>query len=356
MVDLPEPAPGTPITDEAIRIVLKAVEDADGNKKDAATALGISNPRLHRHLRAGEKRGITLTRTVEFPEIPDDDIPTEQIIDIQRVRNRRRREHRKALEWFPVKINMDGPIAVSFFGDPHVDDDGCDWDTLYHHCELHRKTEGLFGVNIGDTTNNWVDRLMRLYAHQETSKKTATKLAKWFLQDSGIDWIVWLFGNHDAWNDGDALLSEMNISGVPMVDWQARFKIVMPNGKAAKIWAAHNFAGHSMWNTLHGPQKAAHMKGEADIYVCGHTHNWALHQEESASRDFVYWLARARGYKFLDTHADRLGHFSQNEGAAITAVIDPEADTPSRFIHCYADMDEAVEILKAKRARWKKKK
>lgn len=334
------------MSEQVLREAVAAYEAAGRNKAAAARELGLSRSTLRSRLQLALESDLAEEpRRVEYPEFGDDDTPIEDIIDFQRKRFEKRYMHHRSKEWFPVKVNLDGPIGVTFFGDPHVDDDGCCWPLLLRHCELHRQTEGLFGVNIGDATNNWAGRLVRLYAEQETGRKTAQRLARWFLADSGVTWLCWLMGNHDMWAQGSEILRLMNTTALPMEDWQARFRLVFPKGLEAHIWAAHNFKGHSLWNTLHGPQRAAHTKAEAHLYVCGDTHNWALHQEESASRDFTYWLARCRGYKFIDHYAEQLGHDSQQEGASITAIINPEARSMSDFIHCFADMERAVDYL-----------
>ena len=64
--------------------------------------------------------------------------------------------------------------------------------------DLMAKTPGVYAVNIGDTTDNWGGRLIRLYAENDVSRQTERKLARWFLQESGIRWLVWLHGNHDT--------------------------------------------------------------------------------------------------------------------------------------------------------------
>jgi hypothetical protein len=327
------------------RAAVAALEE-HGSKSKAAEALGISRTTLRRYIDKARLLEIDAPRAaIEYPDFPDDDLPIEQIIDLQKRRFAKRHEHHRSKRWFPVRVKQVGPIGVSFFGDPHVDNNGCNWPMLEHHCRLHRDTDGLYGVNIGDTTDNWVGRLGRLYADSDTSKHTARKLAQWFLADSGVTWACWLLGNHDAWNEGDAILRGMNAAAVPMGDWQAQFRLVLPKTDI-RVWAAHNFPGNSMWNTLHGQQRAAHTKDWAHIYVAGHTHNWGLHQEESASKDFVYWLARARGYKYIDDHAEHLGHAAQQEGAAITAIINPDSKTMSGLVTCYADMDAAADYLR----------
>jgi hypothetical protein len=73
--------------------------------------------------------------------------------------------------------------------------------------------------------------------------------------------------------------------------------------------------------------------------------------EENAHREFVYWLVRSRGYKYIDEFAERLGHASQQHGATICAVIDPTAESEVRFVQCFADLAEAADYLSWKRSR-----
>ena len=326
-----------------------------GSGAEAARRLSVSPRTITERARKYKERWLGKTGGGDsapvLPEFPEDDIPVEEIIESMCKRYEKRSAHVAAKKWFPVQIKSDIPIGVGFVGDPHVDDDGCNWPLLKQHIEIFKNTDGLYGVNIGDTTNNWVGRLMKKFADQETSQSTARKLAKWFLHDSGIEWLVWLLGNHDVWNDGAAVLTGMNTKRIPMEDWEAKFRLVFPNNRECRIWASHNFSGNSIWNSLHGPQRTAHTKAEANIYVCGHLHNWALHHEESATRDFTYWLARARGYKFIDEYATKLGHGSQDEGATIVSVIDPKATSEAGFVTCFADMEEGADFLTWKRSK-----
>ena len=287
---------------------------------------------------------------VDLPQFPDDDIPTEEIIASMEQRFSKRHAHSQAKRWFPIKVKIDGPFGIMWYGDPHLDNNGCNWPLLRKHIELHKKCPQLLAANLGDTTDNWVGRLMRLYAESDQSRGTAYRLTRWFLIESGIPWFLWIDGNHCKWNEFVEWLRAINANKIFMDD-RAQFVLRSPCGKEWKIWAEHNFKGHSMWNSLHGPQKAAHMKDMAHLYINGHTHNWALHQEESASREFTYWLARARGYKFIDHYAEELGHFPQAEGASIVSVHDPNATSMAGFLTCFADPEEATDYLIWKRKR-----
>ena len=244
------------------------------------------------------------------------------------------------------KEPKNGPFGVVWFGDPHLDSNGCNWPALKEHIEITSETPYLYGANVGDTLDNWPknSRLARLLAHSDTSEQTAWKLAKWFLEDSGVSWLLWLMGNHGMFStELPKILREMNTQRIPMEDWGARFILKTENDEF-KIWASHNFPGHSQWNTMHGPLKAAKLHEEADLYVCGHTHNWALHQEESASRQFVYWLVRCRGYKYIDEYATRLGHFPQSIGASIVTIFNPGAPLGQRAV-CFPDVRQGADYL-----------
>ena len=57
------------------------------------------------------------------------------------------------------------------------------------------------------------------------------------------------------------------------------------------------------------------------------------------------WLARTRGYKFIDAHAERMGHQSQKFGASIMAVINPMAMGDVTRVQCFADLEQGADYL-----------
>lgn len=272
----------------------------------------------------------------KLPDFPDDDIGEGEIIDLMCRRYEKRAEHKASKKWFRIEMPDDKPFAILWWGDPHLDNNGTNWPLLRAHAQLAQHP-AVWSVNIGDTLDNWPhgSRLMSLYAQSDQSVATSHKLARWFCKASGIRWLVWLFGNHDAWAGSTSTewLREMGGKKVVFEDWGAQFVLGCPGGAGFKIWAAHNFPGNSQWNSLHGPQKAAAMREEADVYVCGHLHNWAIHKEESSQRGFTYSLLRARGYKYLDNYAEKLGFMPQQNGASIMTVFLPATGRHYNFEH-----------------------
>ena len=322
----------------------------------AAEAMGLPRRTLSHRISRARITGVEDTEApaqdaVELPQFPDNDIPVEEILDTMERRFEKRATAKAARDWYEVKVKANDAIGLCFVGDPHIDSNGCNISLLRRDLEIMSQP-GMYGVNIGDSTDgDWPGRLMRLHSESDTSLDTARRLAEWLLNRSGATWLAWIMGNHDLWGADADLMRARNINRIPMSDWVARWQIVFGNGRRCKIISSHSFKGHSMWNLLHSNQRAATMTAEANIYASGHLHNWAIHQEENAHREFIYWLVRSRGYKYIDEFAERLGHASQQHGATICAVIDPQTDSATRFVQCFADLAEAADYLSWKRSR-----
>ena len=324
-----------------------------GTNTATAAELGVEDSTVRRRRKMAAERGITpklddASQSAELPNFPDDDVSAEEILGMMEKRFEKRLQHQKSLRWFPIKFKSLEPVGVVVIGDPHLGSNGCNIPLLREHVDLMKKTPNCYAVNIGDTADNWPwgSRLIAQYANNDVSKATERKLARWFLEDSGIPWIVWLEGNHDHMDGGFVqYLRAINADVIPMVDWRARFRLVFPGDVECRVDAAHNHKGHSMWNPLHGQTRAAHMDEDADIYVAGHHHTWALMTQEMPDGRIIH-MARARGYKYIDDHAHRHGFYEQQHGASIMFVIRPKHhDNSIKFIRSFADVEDGCEYL-----------
>lgn len=348
---------GSRLTDEQCLEGLRAYTTFGGSLKAASEATGLSRQLLRNRVEQAKKRGLDKGAENElvFPTFPSDDIPVEKLIDHMVERSRLRKQSYEAHTWFPVKVKENKPIGILWFGDPHLDDNGCDWELIKRHAKLCKETPGLYGANIGDSSNNWGSRLAHLYANQDTSVKTARRFVEWFMLESGIKWLVFLLGNHDVWGDGAEIMAQMALKHksqkVPLHDWEARFVLQFPNGEGVRINAAHDFSGSSMWNPLHGAVKTAKSGDHIDLAVCGHLHNWAISQWEMAAQGNIPVMIRVKGYKTYDKYAQRLGHYEQKEGSAILTVLDPNAKTRAGRVVPFADVEAGAEFLKWLRSR-----
>jgi len=282
------------------------------------------------------------------PPIPDPDIPVEALIDRLAEGYTRRSEHRAAKKWMRFGLNEDGPYCIAVVGDPHLDDPGCNWPLLKRDVELMR-TPNVHAVCLGDVTNNWSGKLVRLYAEQETTRTQAWKLAEWFF--GAVPWIVIIAGNHDMWSGSGDPLDWMARGHAVKQDWTAQFEVSTPSGHVVRIDARHDFKGSSIYNPLHGLMRARRFSdGEADILAAGHQHHAEIYQgqdPEKGSKPF--WLVRARGYKHIDSYADHHQFESQDprHGSTVGIVVDPDGG-----IQAYTDLSEAIEIMRFKRSKW----
>lgn len=319
-----------------------------------ASRLNISLRTYYRRVKKAEQAGYVLpwmrSEEYSFTATESPDMEVTDLVDHVTKRFKKRQRSMGQREWLPVTFNREGPLAISFLGDPHVDDNGCNWPCLRRDIDTINKTEGMYAASLGDASNNWVGRLSRLWASQETSAKQSWQLVQWLL--TATDWCLLVKGNHDMWlpNDVDPI-EWLKVPGTLTADWQARLEFRFPKGRPLRVWAAHDMPGHSQWNPLHAQQKRAKFTQEASLYISGHRHHWALAQYEDEWTNRVYWTARAKGYKTEDEYADRLGHGQQQYGEAITAVIDPLAKSETAFLVCFANVQEAADYLGWKRAK-----
>lgn len=348
--------PTPPISEEELRAALEAVA-THGGVSQAARAINVPKTTLEHRYKAAKERLVASKPQVPYATpLPDPDLPIDAILAHRKAAFERKHAHHQAKRWRKYRVPTSGPYALMFFGDPHLDDDGCHLPLWDSHVDLAASTDHLYAVNIGDTTNNWAGRLARLWADQNASAETARKLVKHYLAERGIPWLLWLSGNHDMWDGpvGRAVFENHAPEFVTLEDWQAKVTLVSPCGTKIRLWAAHNFKGNSIWNNLHGLERAAQMQDWAHLYVAGHHHDSGLRQGENTHRHFVYNLMRVRGYKYMDHYADVHGFGEHEYGAAGVAIVDPAADNLNK-VTCFLDPFEAVEFLKFKRARYEGK-
>ncbi|MDE2104727.1 MAG: metallophosphoesterase [Patescibacteria group bacterium] len=334
-------------SDDKLRELVDAYKRL-GSKTQVSKALGIPRGTLYHQFKMAEERGL-FGPVIEMPEFVTQGDEEEDIEEVLRRQRRHfEREHKAATarKWFKIKINEDKPYGIIWWGDPHLDSGGCNWPLLEKHVEVARR-DGIYGGNIGDTTDNWpwTGRLAKLWADAEVSNRTSKRLAEWFMFESGVRWLLWLLGNHDQWNGGDDFYKRLGAHHIPVIDWRAQFCLVHKNGSETRIDAAHGRKGSSIYNPAHGTLRAAKFGEEADLFVTGHIHSFKLDHYEIADRRMSTWLAQVRGYKFLDHYAVVNGFPEYQNGASILSVIDPETGK----VQCFADVEEGAEYLEWKR-------
>lgn len=335
--------------EDVLKHAVRCYLEAGRSEREGARLANVARSTFRGRLINARERGLLPeekkeeTGTYELVIPPEEDIPTDQLVEQLHERYKRRKKRVDATKWHTIRMKSDEPIALLWMGDPHIDDNYCDWDAIKRDIAIIKSDPNIYGCGLGDYQNNWVGRLARLYAEQDTSHNTAWKLVEWLIQS--IDPLILIGGNHDMWSGSGDPLRWMMKPHTIHEDWVAQIQIKFPNGSSCKIHAAHDHPGHSQWNPLHGQQKAAMFKSNAHLYIAGHKHNWALANLELVDQHMCTWLARAKGYKAHDTYAKVRGYDEQNFGQSIMQVINPKAELPTAFTQCFVDPEMGADYL-----------
>lgn len=293
-----------------------------------------------------EKRALRADPFMLTPQLPNPEPTAQELIRDMKASFARKLAYEQARKLITVQVPVRGPIGILHFGDPHVDDDGCDWEALERDIKLVQTTEGLYAANIGDTTNNWIGRLAHLYGQQNITAKQAWILAEYFIKELRGRWLYLIAGNHDLWSgDGDPLNWVTAQVGALYEATEARIGLVFPNGKEIVVNARHDFAGGSMWNPAHGPMKAAQMGTRDDVVICGHKHKSGYSPLKDPESGKIMHCIQVASYKRYDRYAREKGFRDQSLSPCVVTIIDPDAENPVNTIQVFWDSQRAVDYL-----------
>ena len=328
---------------------LDMVAACGGSMTVAALEMGIPRPTLQNRVRRAEALGLAAGGAVRKPferdALPGEVTPTPELIERRIAQFRRKSTAAKARELIDVRIRDKGPIGIVHFGDPHVDDDGTDIAMIREHLEIVNSTPGMFAANVGDLQNNWVGRLSHLWSQQSVSAAEAWALTEWLIKSA--DWLYLIRGNHDVWSgEGDPVKWMMHGSTGVSEAWGVRLNLNFPNGRAVRINARHDFSGHSMWNTVHGPAKAVQMGWRDHVLTCGHKHVAGYQVLMDPATGLISHAIRCGSYKMLDRYAAEKGLPNQNIFPAAVTIIDPRhEDHDTRLVTTMFDVRRGAEFL-----------
>jgi hypothetical protein len=338
--------------------ILKSLQEANGIRAIVAAKFKMNERTLQMRLKKMKDKGYIIPDSTyqpgrqvvdkgdyEFTALPDDDVPIEELIAQRKRKFQHKREHEEASKLIPIKVKMDGAIGILHFGDPHVDDDGCDIEAIERHTDLVNRTEGLFAANVGDTTNNWCGRLARLYADQTTSAAQAWKIAEWFI--NRCNWLYMIGGNHDLWSgSGDPLRWIAKQQDALYKSSEARLALRFPNGLEVRVNARHDHSGSSIWNPAHGPMKAALMGTRDHLYVAGHKHESAYSVLKDAISGITMHACKVASYKIYDRYAKERGFRDNCLSPCALTTINPALppDHPD-LVKVWWDPEEGADYL-----------
>ena len=347
----------TLLADDVLQKAVDAVAQY-GNQTAAAIAIEVNRHTFLHWLAEAKRRGITAGRTrlkpqgeFEVTALPNPDMSADDLVEHRIKAFTKKKCYEDARRLIPVTVKIPGPIGIWHFGDPHIDDDGTDIGAIKRDTELVRNTPGVFGANVGDTTNNWIGRLARLWGQQATSETQSWILAEWFLRR--IDWLYLIGGNHDAWSGtGDPIKWIQKGRSAPYMSSEVRLELRFPNKNICRINARHDFSGHSQYNPAHGPMKASLFGVRDHIAVAGHKHisgHGVVKNPDDGSLCHSFLVA---GYKVFDRYAMEKGFRDQHISPGVFTVIDPQLpNTHPDFVTHYWTIERGIKILNALRSK-----
>lgn len=324
-----------------------------GIERRANNRAATRDPAEVRALIQGAQRATPLdVEDVSEVDPEDGEVPIEELIE-GRVKAAKRKAIRAAVHDRTVRLEAE-PFALMVFGDPHVDNEGCDWETLLRHVNLAQKTPGVMAVTVGDVQDNWIGRLQRLYSKASLRASDGWRLSKWLLEQ--MQWLAIVGGNHDQWAHAPGVDPLKWISKQAKVKCYANDEIRLtltwkdaPELTPLTVVVRHDFRGNSWFHPTHGPNKEAMLDGRAHLFIAGHIHQWAQLTTEHRHERIAH-AVRVRGYKRNDAHAKSLGFYEQRNGEACLIVIDPHADETGRM-RIFWDLEHGCEYLTWLRSR-----
>lgn len=343
--------------------------DAGMNAEETASFLGFSsytallNRRRRLEIRTGVKLKTfsekaaasvdpTQNKAVKVVHPLDPDLTVAELVNLRKLQFAKKAAAEDSRKCIDVEVPDEGPFAIWFFGDPHVDDDGTDIAELERHSSIIRKEPALYGANVGDTTNNWVGRLARLYGDQGTTATQAWMLAEWFIGLVGPKWLFMIGGNHDAWSGaGDPIKWIAKEHNALYESSECRLRLITKNGRSLVINARHDFSGDSQWNPAHSVMKAAQLGVRDDILICGHKHKSGYMPLKDPESKKIMHCIQVASYKTFDRYAREKGFRDQAISPGCMVVIDPAANRETGFIQVFHDFDLGVEFLRFLRSK-----
>lgn len=236
-----------------------------------------------------------------------------------------------------------------------MDDPGCAWGDLERDVAVCRDTPGILAVGVGDHRNNWVGRLMALYANQEVTDKQSLVLIEWLFTQ--LPWLLNIGGNHDKWHGdgGDAVEIMHRLRGFPGLyeDDGVRMQLNLPAGASFNVHVRHDFPGSSQFNGAHAMVRETLFNYRDHVLVCGHRHATAYMPIWHNDPARLCHGLRCGAYKDFDKYQKEKHFKLENWARALGITVDPDwAHDPVRFIKPWFSLEEMAEYLTWRRGKW----
>lgn len=312
----------------------KKLLDKGNTREEIIISMGISTRTYYYYLKE-----LQYTITKDKPK------PLVSIKDLKALRQKVFKHKKQKEEYYnsnSVEMKDNKPIAILHLGDMHLDSDGVDLDLVDKHINLLRTTPGLYGGNLGDSTNNWVGFLGKLYGEQMTTVEQAEQLVTEYLGETNFMYTI--LGNHDNWNSGAGLIYKTVGTGI--VGEDIRLGIKFPNNTMTTVHARHHFKGSSMYNPAQGSVKEAMLGSRDDIIIHGHIHSLGYSIVCNPQERRLQHCISVGSYKQIDSYKTLMGFRDNNLTPAVVTTIDPSLDEEHvDRVKVFFDVEQGINYL-----------
>lgn len=145
--------PTRPLSPEEATRTKAALDRHAWNITHAAEDLGITRSTLQHRIKL-----IGVNKRFEPPVLPSPIRDIEELVADRIAESKRTKNADEARDLIKINVNIDGPFGLLIFGDPHVDNPGCDFETLASHRHIAMEHPFILAGNIGDNLDNWIGR------------------------------------------------------------------------------------------------------------------------------------------------------------------------------------------------------
>jgi len=206
----------------------------------------------------------------------------------------------------------EGPVCIAHIGDLHCGGHGVNYPLAREHAELVRDTPGMYLAVMGDLIDNFI----LAWAYKIRMGTEVTIPQEWGLVRQWLSWcapkiVAVVDGNHDAWTTdlaGIDYYREVVAAARPDALYardDLRFTLDV-GGAEWPYRMRHKWAGYSIYNPTHGPERAQKWDQDFVVGVGAHTHTGAFFRTFNAAGRTGAAI-QVNTYKELDAYPRREG-------------------------------------------------
>jgi transposase-like protein len=314
---------GTVNLTDRIKEIADTYRESGLNVSETARRLGVTRQTIQNYLEDAHHHKYLKDEEMRAPNAPSAE-------DYMAARDRKiaayQAKKRKGDWRKPVMTTITPePYRLKVFGDPHLDNDGCDFELFERHWLEMSATDRVYGVCIGDWFDNWVKVLSHLYQEHSTPPDDAWLCLEHLMEQRGEALIAACSGNHDDWSKGpgvDPVDLLMKRHGVLYRKGAIRVA-VNHEGCEPMFWSLrHKWRGKSMYSAAHWAASHQNVMWRDDLMVGGHTHqdDYRIVEGLDGTRCTAVQVS---AFKDIDSFADVHGFSGQKISPVWDLVIDP---------------------------------